>query len=145
MKSERTKAKNTTWGWMQKYVKLRDAIEQRIDPDFRYVRCCTCGKLLERGTKECQAGHYKGRSLGGSSGVYFDERNVNTQCYQCNKFKQGAPKEYEEYLIKKDGEGIIEELNMLHKVNSYTTMQIRMLGKYYKQKYEELCREYNIT
>jgi len=148
-KSARQKEKEKSFRWMAKFVKLRDAIEDKIDPDFRYVRCRSCGMILERGTRGCQAGHFIGRGLRGQSGVYFNEYNVWTQGSTCNRFEQGNRSGFDMFFIKRFGkekaQQIIEDLKIQHKTNSYTLQQIIGLGLYYKQKYEELCREYGIT
>lgn len=144
----RQKAKDKTWKWMQKFIKLRDAIEDKLDPDLLYVRCRSCGKVLERGTRDCQAGHYIGRGQGGQSGVYFNEYNVWTQCSNCNRYEQGNRTGFEQFFINKFGkekaEQIIEDLKIQHKIYSYSLLEIEGLGLYYKQKYEELCKEYEI-
>ena len=143
MKS-RKRLKNNTWKWMAKYIKLRDAVSDHLDPDYRYVKCRTCPKVLERGTKDCQGGHYLGRGLGGGSGTYFDERNVHTQCSSCNRFRQGAPEEMELYIIEKYGIEVIEELKLKHKVESYSNEEIEALGMYYKDMYQNMLKQLNI-
>jgi hypothetical protein len=141
---------------MAKYIKLRDAISDKLDsPTFRLVKCRTCSKILARyefdpikgkevGNRDCQGGHYLGRGSGGSSGVYFDERNVWTQCAQCNRFRQGAPEEMELHIRKVCGDDVIEELKLKHKVESYSQEEIIALGIYYKEMYQSLLKEYNI-
>jgi len=131
--------KTTAMKWMAKYVKLRDARDQGYVYG-RYVKCCTCGCVLTMGTKNCQAGHFIGRGLGGGSGVYFDERNVHAQCYQCNRFRQGAPHEYELFLIEKYGQKVVDELRFLDKNQSYKG-KIDAIGLMYKQMYQELKGE----
>ena len=96
--------------------------------------------MLELGTRNCQAGHFIGRGLGGGSGVYFDERNVHAQCFQCNKFRQGAPHEYELFLIDKYGQKVVDELRFLDKNQSYKG-KIEVIGLLYKNLYQELKGE----
>lgn len=152
-KSARQKLKETCWNVMAKFIKLRDAIEDRLDPDFRFVRCRTCGKVLERyyfengkkkSQRNCQGGHYKSRGSGGQSGIYFDERACATQCVPCNGFEQGKPKEFKEYLVNKYGEEVVEELELKHKTHSYSDMDIIALEEYYKQEYKKLCEQYKV-
>ena len=85
------------------------------------------------------AGHYKGRGLGGGSGTYFDERNVHAQSKDCNAFKQGAPQEYETFLIDKYGPEIIEELTRKH-VLQIDMRPLAMVAteQFFKEKYAEL-------
>ena len=131
---------------MSRFVRLRDALEycKTLGIDLSQFnrsedvigQCCTCGKV--KSWIRMDAGHCIGRGLGGGSGVYFDERNVNLQCKQCNGFKQGARPEYEEFLKEKYGNDIIDELTKLHHTNIYKQFEIEGLGLYYKQKYKEL-------
>jgi hypothetical protein len=136
--------KTTAWKWTQKYIKLRDAIKDYLDSDFKFVKCRTCGKILERGTGDCQAGHFIGRGLGGSSGVYWAEENIHVQCYQCNAFKQGNPKAYEDFMLGEYGEAVIDKLRFLHKMHSYRKYDIPILGEQYKQEYNKLLKKHNL-
>jgi len=136
---------------MSRYCRLRDAWEyckryaigiQRFSRvEDLFVKCCTCGKVLP--WYRTDAGHYIGRGMRGSSGAYFDERNVHAQCKQCNAFKGGAPREYEDYLRKKydkeDGDDIINTLWVVHQTHNQPAPGI--IGLYYKEKYEKLVRD----
>lgn len=127
------KLKKTVWRWCAKYIKLRDTIEDYpITKDKDIVICRTCGRPLKRNSRNAQAGHFIGRGLGGSSGVYFDERNIHIQCYQCNAYEQGAV-EYRNYMLKKYGEAVIEELEIKHKVNGYDRRTLEGLKLLYKE------------
>jgi hypothetical protein len=138
---ENKMTKKTAWTWCAKYIKLRDAIEDYpISHDLGWVRCRTCGKWLVTKSKNAQAGHYKSRGTGGSSGIYWDERGLAIQCYQCNCFRQGAPKEFEEYLLKKYGQLVIDDLEFKHKTQSYKG-KIPAIGLMYKQMYQELLEK----
>lgn len=86
-----------------------------------------------------QAGHFIGRGIGGGSGVYFDERNINTQCNSCNAFRQGNGAAYTEFMRDKYGQEVIDQLRWLDNNNSYKGKLIG-LELYYKQRYEELSR-----
>ena len=141
MKSARQRAKEKTWKWCSKYTRLRDCLKS--DKNGEWGKCCSCGKPVLR--NKADAGHFIGRGIGGQSGVYFDERNIHLQCKQCNAFEQGNYRKYEQFMLMEYGQEVIDQLKVLHKVNSYTLQQIEGLGLYYKQKYEELCREYGIT
>ncbi len=75
--------RSTANHYMSQYILLRDAIKlgQRHPgmqaTSLDYVECCTCGRVMNRFAKNSHAGHYVPKGMGGSSGVYFDERNVN--------------------------------------------------------------------
>lgn len=85
------------------------------------------------------AGHFISRASGGVSGVYFDERNVNLQCKQCNGFSQGFAQEYREYIIEKYDEYMPAELKAKHYIlPNMKDLAMRATEKYYKDKYREL-------
>lgn len=136
--------KATAWKWCQKYIKLRDAIKDHLDPDFQFVRCRTCGKILTRGTEDCQAGHFISRGMGGSSGVYWSEENIHTQCSRENRYNQGSPKEFEEFMLREYSQETIDKLRFLHKSHSYKKMDIGIIGEQYKQAYQKLLKEKSI-
>lgn len=138
--------KDTAWKWCQKYIKLRDAIKDNLpsNTSFRFVFCRTCGKIIERGTQDCQAGHFISRGMGGSSGVYWSEENIHSQCSVCNRFKQGAPKEFEEFMIKEYGKKTVDKLRVLHKTHKYKKSDISIIGEQYKQAYKELLKKHNL-
>lgn len=127
---------------MSPYIRLRDAIayhkENRfdisgLDPESLLVACCSCGKV--RPWKSMDAGHFISRSSGGSSGVYLDERNVHAQCRSCNRFKEGNKVEYYNFMLKKYGQNIVDELRALDN-KTYTKKEIEGLKIYYKQQYK---------
>ena len=133
-----SKLKKQTWRWCAKYIKLRDAIEDLpITKDISLVQCRTCKKWLKTNSKNAQSSHYIGRGLGGSSGVYFDERNIHITCYQCNWFLQGNQSAFKEFMLKKYGQGVIDELEVMHQTNSYKG-RIWAIGQMYKEMYQEL-------
>lgn len=60
---------------LSQFIRLRDC-----DGLFGYGRCISCGKTISYQTSE--AGHFIPRR---SRAVRWDERNVNAQCYECNR------------------------------------------------------------
>lgn len=133
-----------------RYIRLRDALDyckrMRIDiSQFNSIKdlpvaCCTCGKIIT--IKRAQAGHYFGRGLGGGSGAYFDERNINTQCGQCNAFKQGNPKAYEEFMRRKYGQEVIDQLRIKHhSIKKQSDLGLIATGSFYKGAYDGLCHQ----
>lgn len=134
---------------MSKWIRLRDAIayceKYGIDlGQFTRVediicKCCTCGNVKSWIRQD--AGHCIGRGIGGSSGTYFDERNLACQCKQCNGFKQGARPEFEEHLREKYGDDIINILENIHIAKrgfkwNYTAIEFMA-----KNQFEALKRE----
>ena len=84
------------------YIRYRDADE------YGFANCISCGKRIKLGTHDYQAGHFIPVSV--SSLLRFDEYNVNGQCSQCNKYKEGNTANYEVGIADKYGDGIIEAL-----------------------------------
>ena len=134
-----SKMKKDAWKWCSRYIRLRDSIDYcrriGISLDEGIVQCCTCRAVKQ--LKYMDAGHFIGRGLGGSSGVYFDERNIATQCKRCNAFLQGNPSAFKEFMLSKYGQETIDELHIRHRTNSYKG-QLWAIGQMYKKMYNEL-------
>ena len=139
--------KAKAWKACSRYCRLRDALayckEHGLDlhqftrPEDIIGACCTCGAV--KSWIWMDAGHFISRASGGLSGVYFDERNVNLQCKQCNGFSQGFAQEYREYIIKKYGEDMPDELLQKHYIlPDMKNLAMRATEQYYKQRYKEL-------
>ena len=129
----------TANGYLSKYILLRDSLPS--DRDF--VRCCTCGKLMNRFVKNSHAGHFISKGMGGSSGVYYDERNIHGQCHNCNKWMQGNGSEYYPFMIMTYGQEVIDELGRLHHLPR--PHSIDEYGMMYREKYKELKKEYGVS
>lgn len=133
--------------WCSKYIRLRDCLafckKKGIDiSEFSNYRdlpvaCCTCGNI--KTFRQSDAGHFFSRGMGGRSGVYFDERNINTQCKSCNGFKGGNIESYRDFMLEKYGQKIIDELRFLHHAGKrYQNGEVIAIGLMYKQMFEEL-------
>ena len=134
--------KQKAWRWCAKYIKLRDAIEDLlVTKDISLVRCRACGKWLKTNSKEAQASHYFSRGAGGSSGVYFDERNIHICCYQCNCFRQGNMMAYREFMLEKYGQDVLDDLEFRHRNKIYQQKDFIGFELYYKQEFERLKDE----
>lgn len=106
-------------------------------------RCYTCGRVVDVIHKG-DSGHFKSRGSGGSSGLYFDERAIQLQCKACNGFEGGRPAEYRKALVNDYGEEVVQELELKHRVNTYTLRDIIGLGLYFRDRVQEMCETYNI-
>ena len=147
MRNSYQKQKKSTDKWCSRYVRLRDSIEffkgrGTTTTPGELVECYTCGKLIE--TKYAQSGHWKSRGIGGQSGIYFDVRAIHAQCSQCNAFKQGSPKEYTQRMLEDYGQEVLDELELKHKVGSYSLMQLVGLEMLFKAEVEKMLQEYHI-
>lgn len=110
------------------WKQLSIAIRKR-DP-----KCVTCG-----GNNHA-AGHYrhntdKGNGQLGGNALWYDERNIHSQCTGCNNFKSGALDKYSLYLEATYGKGILQELNTLFNTPKKWTMEeLEQIYEYYRQK-----------
>lgn len=130
---------------MSPYIRLRDALEfcrsHKIDisqfNDWHDlpVACCCCGDITT--VRHVDAGHFLGRGIGGGSGAYLDERNVHAQINTHNAFKDAAHG-YEEFMIKKYGQDVIDDLRRLDKTRKYTKLEIEGLRLFYKVEFKKL-------
>jgi len=142
-------AKQKAWDWCSKYIRLRDAIEYHKthpEAELGWVKCCTCGRLIFI-WKNADAGHFIPRGSRGASGVYFDERNLNTQCKNCNggfrcgkNIRAEVDGAYKQFMLGKYTQKVINELYFLDANRSYK-YKIIGIGLMYKQMYEELKNE----
>ncbi len=134
------KLKKKLWKIFSEYIRQRDAkYWQEKIPDLTdgVVCCCTCG--LPRHWTEVDAGHFIPKGMGGKNALYFDEYNVNAQCKGCNAFKQGAPIRYEEFIIDRYGQDILDQLRAnQYRTKRYSEIELLALMEYYKQKLKEL-------
>jgi hypothetical protein len=142
------KQKKHTDDWCSRYIRIRDAIEYHKlyvphGEPIQFGQCYTCRKVIQ--IKKNHSGHFKSRGLGGSSGIYFDERAIHLQCVQCNAFGQGKPDEYEEHLIEDYGKKVVEELKIKHKANSYDMNELIGLELYFSKQVLKWCDEYSIV
>jgi 5-methylcytosine-specific restriction endonuclease McrA len=117
VKSVKTRA----WKAISKYVRQRD----------RY--CVTCGAIGN------QAGHYRHntdkptQNLGGNA-LWYDIRNINSQCSSCNLYKSGNLTNYALYLVERYGHGILQEIQRLYNTPKKWTMQeVIKIAEHYEQ------------
>lgn len=144
-------AKQKAWEWCSRYIRLRDSIEYCTKTSIdigQFVRvedivgqCCTCN--IVKSWIKMDAGHWQDRGMGGSSGIYFDERNIHLQCKPCNgglyqgREKRSVHESYLDFMLQKYGPEIVDILKWLHKNQSYKG-KIEAIGEMYKQMYEGL-------
>lgn len=135
MSSKLTKARHSLKTDFNKFIRLRDTKGSRCP-------CISCGKSVQYGTKDCQAGHYY-PGIAIYRALEFDEVNVNVQCFKCNYELQGNQEGYKKGMIKKYGTGIIEHLETQAHNKSLLDVNLCMiLKKQYRKKWQELEREY---
>jgi len=135
---------------MSRYVRLRDAIayckEYNIDlrqfskPEDIIGKCSTCGTV--KAWLYMDAGHWKTRGMGGSSGAYFMPENVHLQCKRCNAFESGRPTEMENYIREKYGDDIVSDITLQHHIRQRRSgVEYAAMEELYKQEYKQLIEE----
>ena len=124
--------------YLSKYILLRDS-----HPGGRaVVQCCTCGKLMDRFSRNSHAGHFIPKGMGGGSGVYYDERNVHAQCFSCNETLEGNRTEYWPFMEGRYGREVIEELRRKHHLPR--PHSITQYGIFYSERFKELLKEFGL-
>lgn len=119
-KSKNAKLKAKLWQVFSAYIKARD----------NYT-CYTCGRRGVGGG--IHAGHFVPKSVGGLA-LYFDERNVHAQCFNCNINLSGNQYLYGKKLGKK-----AEELYKLKgQITKWSDQDYEEKIKYYEHKITEL-------
>lgn len=88
--------KKRLWKYFAAYIKKRD---KNI--------CVTCGKYAEG--QAMSAGHYIAKAACGLE-YYFHEQNVHAQCSTCNLKLEGNRPAYREFLLKKYGKEVLQDL-----------------------------------
>lgn len=141
--------RSTANHYMSQYILLRDAIElakkrSGINESglFEWVECCTCDRILNRFDKNSHAGHFIQKGHGGSSGVYYDERNIFSQCHNCNLWQEGNRIEYHKFMLEKYGQEVIDELRLKHKLPR--PHKIDYYGIFYREAYKALKEEHSL-
>ena len=80
-------------------------IRQRDSDENGFGKCVTCNTVNHY--KKMDAGHFISRD---HAGTRYDDRNVFLQCKRCNIFMSGNKPEFAIFLMKRFGEGIVEDL-----------------------------------
>jgi len=111
-----------------KFIRLRDADKNGI------CRCISCGKPIY--WKELDNGHYVNRK---HMSTRFNEKNCNAQCIKCNRFDEGNMLGYTKGLIKKYGEGVLDELEVLkYQTSKMSVFEMEVLIDEYNKQVKEL-------
>lgn len=93
--------------WYQKLQKLVNQYVLKIRDAGK--PCCTCGNTNPN--TKMNAGHYHAVSRGGADRRRFNLLNIHAQCEYCNTYRNGAPKEYAEFILKKYGKETLDKLD----------------------------------
>lgn len=136
MKSQK-KLKKKVWEQFSLYVRLRDAARDKHLLDGEAAFCITCGKPYPIRGKGClQAGHFIG---GRNNQVLFDERQVFSQCYNCNINLKGAWPKYLKKMRELYGYSVVEDMISTHgEVKKYSIADLEELLEHYKEEVRKL-------
>ena len=80
------------------YIRLRDENKP----------CISCGIPYKN---DFDAGHFY--SAGKFSNLKYNEHNINGQCIQCNRKKEGMHESYRMYLVEKIGHEALDKLDFM--------------------------------
>ena len=112
--------KNRLWKVFSEYIRKRDN-----------GVCISCNKKED--WKLQDAGHYIAKT--GGLSIYFDERNVHSQCTGCNRFRHGNLPDYALALQRRYGPNILQELkDQKQKIRKISNKEYLELIDYYKNK-----------
>jgi hypothetical protein len=115
-------------GVLNEYVKWRDA--HAITEDGKPIaNCITCGRAASG--RSLHAGHWISRRYVATA---YMEENVHAQCAGCNKYGNGEPQKYREFLIDFRGQDVVDELEATYK----------QIKKWKPHELEELYNDYKI-
>ncbi len=145
------KAEKKLIKWLHTWIRLRDL---KITTENNLIgRCISCGKQWDvraysdnsilNPYPQWIAGHYflSDRNLS----VKFDERNINLQCYWCNRPMHGNLALYEENLKKKIGNFEFDELvRAKNKIKHYSIIDFEEMAEYYKEKAKKRAKELRV-
>lgn len=122
------KLKKELWKQFSMFIRQRDK-----------GKCFTCG--IVKPWRMQDAGHYIPKSVGGAN-LYFNEKNVHTQCTACNRFRHGNLHTYALRLQDKYGKNILQWLEAYRKdTTPYNAAELTLLIKHYKKLNEQFGKD----
>ena len=134
--------KSKCWLAFAEWVKLRDC------PNG-IGNCISCNKVLRYPNSDgsAHAGHFYPRSVVYNN-LYFHEMNVHTQCHFCNTHLEGNTLEYRKGMIRRYGEEVLEELDILKSKQMAVKLydhDFKEMAKDYRAKSRAMKKEYGIS
>lgn len=130
----------TVWSnYVSPYIRLRDCLKTTGTIDLG--KCFTCGKYIQNGTVNCQAGHWKGRN---NHATIFDEDNLRIQCDVCNDWHRGNGMRpaFEKNLREEIGDERVDRIDFLSRTaKQFTIDELKEVRDEYKRKYDKAMKE----
>jgi len=120
--------------WFSIYIRLRDADEEGN------ITCCSCGKKIY--WRDADAGHFIPRQ---HRSTRYYEKNVHGQCRKCNRFDNGCPAGYAQFLINQYGKNILESLMVVsHQQTRWTRFEVDNIAAEFKKRATQLAKQKGI-
>lgn len=131
MAAETVKKPKTTGQLVTDLQKLvNEYCRKRDCRDKGGAACISC--LRWYAYEDLQGGHF---IPVGSSAIRFDERNINAQCRRCNHFLSGNQMHYQDNLIKKYGQPVVDGLRAREGITrQWKQWELKELIAEYKEK-----------
>ena len=136
-RTPRQRATDRADEWFSRYIRLKYSI---VHGGIVYCRCYTCG--MPHQIKNIDCGHYIGR---GDHPIRWHINNARPQGKQCNYYRSGEHRKFEQNLKKEIGTAAVEELKQkAEKIANYSVQEIRDIAKLYRLKVRRLEKEIGI-
>lgn len=118
------------WRLFSKWVLLSNSI------DKYFVKCYTCGKIMEINSRDSQAGHLI--KITESMATAFDENNVRPQCMSCNRYNGGRQDIFYQNLVKEIGQKKVDILYIKkHNICKLGKFELDLIAKIYSKKIKQ--------
>ena len=112
------------------FIRKRDTIPYG---STRIGKCISCGVVMFYEKGDC--GHFINRR---HMSLRWNEKNSNFQCRCCNRFDEGNNIGYISGMIRKYGQGIIDELTLKkNTISKLACFELEQLINYYKNETEK--------
>lgn len=129
---------STAWKWFSRYIKLKHS------DHYGACQCATCSKIISITDGNTAAGHcirvFEGNNT--YMATALDERNVQPQCYQCNRYYGGRPEIMRNKIDSIHGPGTYTELLAKSKqFKKYTDTELKEIATKYRKLVYELLEQ----
>jgi hypothetical protein len=121
--------------WFSIFIRLRDAGKEGL------TKCPTCNHYFNWKQMECS--HFISRK---HNSTRFSEKNTISHCHWCNSRHNTDEKPYENYLIYKHGQELVDELRQLKNATlKLSAYDLEDIAYTYFLKSKELAKEKGLS
>ena len=125
-------AKKAAWDWLSKCIRYSHA------SDGIHAACVTCGTV--KPWTQLHAGHFVPKKAG--SMVAFMPENIHPQCPRCNMFEAGNLHNYDIYMEREYGRGVIDRLREMRGVIvNWKACDYDEMATFYREQFERMLRD----